>query len=209
MRGQLFVISAPSGAGKSTIVSAVLKRLNGLAYSISHTTRKPRKTERDHVDYHFIGRNEFKRMIKEGAFAEWAMVYEDFYGTSHSSLKEQSKAGLDVLMDLDSQGAKSIKQSYQDVTLIFILPPSLALLEDRLRTRGTDNEDAIRKRLSRVSQELRNCLWYDFIVVNNDLEKAIEETQAIILSSRCKASRRAATVERLLQRGIVQTAPER
>jgi guanylate kinase len=197
MPGQLFIISAPSGAGKSTILTAVKKRVSGLGYSISHTTRKPRGDERNGVDYHFVDDRTFTKMINEGAFVEWAKVYDNFYGTSSSNLQDQTSSGLDVLMDVDIQGGQNIKDRFPDSVLIFLLPPSLEELERRLRERGTDNEPVIRARMESAADDIKNCTWYDYIIVNDKLEKAIDETQSIIMSKRCVTDRQLPEVKKL------------
>ncbi|MDY6970932.1 MAG: guanylate kinase [Thermodesulfobacteriota bacterium] len=194
---QPVVISAPSGAGKSTIINALKKRDKGLAYCVSHTSRKPRNTEKDGIDYHFVDRYVFERMIEEDSFVEWAEVYNDYYGTSFSSLEEQMVLGVDVLMDVDSQGAKNIKSRFIDSVLIYVLPPSLGILEERLKERGTDNESVIRRRMAKAFSDIKNCVWYDYIVINNDIEEAIGEVQAIIVSQRCRTARRMKSVEDL------------
>ena len=191
------MISAPSGAGKSTILKALKKRIKGMGYSVSHTTRMPRGTEKDGTDYYFVERETFRRMIDEGAFVEWARVYDDLYGTSFSSLHKQTASGLDVLMDIDNQGAKNIKKNYKTSVLIYVLPPSLEALRRRLLTRGTDDESVIEARMEKVPHEIKQCLWYDYIIINDDLEKAIEEAQAVILSARCRTAQQAPLVEKL------------
>lgn len=191
------MISAPSGAGKSTILKALKGRIEGIGYSISHTTRRPRGTEKDGTDYHFVERETFSRMIDAGDFVEWARVYDDLYGTSSSSLNEQTATGLDVLLDIDSQGAKNIKKNYKTSVLIYVLPPSLEVLRRRLLARGTDDESVIRARMEKVPHEIRQCLWYDYIIINDDLEKAIEEAQAIILSTRCRTTQQVPIVKKL------------
>lgn len=190
MPGQLFIISAPSGTGKSTIVAELRNRIENIGYSISHTSRKPRTTEIDGVDYYFIGREKFEEMINSGAFAEWAEVYNDLYGTSFSVLNDQMESGLDVLLDIDVQGAKSIKDNYKNAVLIYVLPPSIETLEARLIQRGTDSEGIIKKRMEKAAGEIKNCVWYDYIIINDNLRKAIEEAEAIIVSERCKTGRR-------------------
>ena len=190
MRGQLFVISGPSGAGKSSIARALLDGVPGLAYSVSHTSRRPRGAEKDGVDYHFVDRGTFREMIAAGAFVEWAPVYDDYYGTAFSTLKERMDAGLDVLLDVDSQGARGIREAFDDTALIYVLPPSLSALEKRLTARGTDSERTIRRRMEKAAREIENCLWYDYIVINDVLETAVREARSIIVSRRCRTSRR-------------------
>ncbi len=197
MSGQLFVISAPSGTGKSTVAMAVRQRVPGLGYSISHTTRKPRGDERDGVDYHFVDDETFTKMIDEGAFVEWAKVYDNFYGTSSSGLKDLTASGLDVLMDVDIQGGRNIKNRFPDSVLIFLLPPSLEELERRLRKRGTDDEPVIRARMESAADDIKNCVWYDYIIVNDKLETAIDEAQSIIVSERCLTERQLPGIRKL------------
>ena len=189
MPGQLFVISGPSGAGKSSIVNTLLGRTEGLAYSISHTSRRPRGREKDGIDYHFVDVETFNRMIEAGAFVEWARVYDDFYGTSFSSIEGQTGSGLDVILDVDSQGAKNIRKHFEDSVLIYLLPPSLKVLEKRLKGRGTDDKDVINARMEKALNDINNCLWYDYIIINDDLKKAITEAKSIIISERCRTAR--------------------
>jgi guanylate kinase len=167
MPGQLFVISSPSGGGKSTIVAALMERVEMLGYSISHTSRRPRGEEKDGIDYYFIERKKFTNMIDDGLFLEWAEVYGDLYGTSLSSVEEKTSRGLDIILDVDSQGAKNIKTRFKDSVLIYLLPPSMQTLEKRLRDRGTDDSGTVRKRLEKAENEIGNCLWYDHIIIND------------------------------------------
>jgi len=186
--GRLFVFSAPSGAGKNTIIDSLKMPLGTIGYSVSHTSREPRGNEMDGVHYHFVDKDTFGRMIDEGAFVEWAEVYGNYYGTSFSSLDEQTSQGLDVLLDLDHQGAKDIKNHYPDSVLIYVLPPSLEILENRLRQRGTDDKKVMEKRLSLAIDDMKHCVWYDYIVMNDDLEKAKQDALSIILSERCRTA---------------------
>lgn len=197
MSGQLFVISAPSGTGKSTVAMAVRKSVPGLGYSISHTTRKPRGDERNGVDYHFVDDKTFTKMIDEGDFVEWAKVYDNSYGTSSSGLQDLTASGLDVLMDVDIQGGRNIKDRFPDSVLIFLLPPSLEELERRLRRRGTDDEPVIEARMEMAADDIKNCVWYDYIIVNDKLETAIDEAKSIIVSERCLTARRLAEIRKL------------
>lgn len=169
-----------------------------MGYSISHTTRKPRRTEKDGIDYHFVEKETFITLIDAGAFAEWAEVYDDLYGTSFSSLKKQTEAGRDVLLDLDDQGARNIRKQFKKSVLVYVLPPDLETLERRLRARGTDDENVIRMRMENASHEIQNCTEYDYIVVNDELERAIEQARAIILAERCRPSRRGDLLNKLL-----------
>ncbi len=197
MNGLLFVISASSGAGKSTIVRKVRKRTAHIGYSVSHTTRKPRAGEREGRDYYFVDKKTFMRMVDEGAFVEWANVYEDYYGSSFSALEGPLKSGLDILLDLDIQGARAIKDHSGDSVLIFLVPPSLEVLETRLRERGTDTEEVIETRLKAAMGEIAQYGRYDYVVVNDDLEQAVTEVQAIILAERCRSGRREPTIKEL------------
>jgi guanylate kinase len=196
MSGRLFVISGPSGAGKSTLIKTLRERVRHLGYSISHTTRRPRGAETDGVHYYFIDRETFQKMITGGAFVEWAGVYGELYGTSFSSLDNQLASGMDVLLDVDVQGAGNIRKHYDASVLIHLLPPSLEVLEKRLKDRGTDDAAVIGKRMEKARKEIANCVWYDFIIINDDLDRAVDEAHAVILSDRCRASRRMETVMR-------------
>jgi guanylate kinase len=197
MPGQLFVISGPSGAGKSTVIAALREGLGGLAYSISHTTRRPRGEEVDGVHYHFVGRETFEAMIAGGAFVEWAKVYDDLYGTSFAGLDRQLAAEKDVLLDVDAQGAGSIRRRYPHSVLVYLLPPSLEALEMRLKGRRTDDDATVRGRLDKAQQEIRTCAGYDYIVINDQLDAAVEEVRAVIVSERCRSARRMPAVARL------------
>ena len=189
MKGKIFVISGPSGAGKSTLIKGVRERVDSIGYSISHTTRSPRSGEQNGVDYCFVDKTAFKEMIDNNAFVEWAQVYDDYYGTSYGTLTEKLNAGLDIILDIDIQGAKKIKEKIEDCLLIFILPPSREILEKRLRARATDDADAIEKRIRLAKNELKNCSWYDCLIINDDLEKATKELESIILADRCSNKR--------------------
>jgi len=197
MPGKLFVISGPSGSGKSTVVRGVRKRMKDVSYSVSHTTRHRRAGEEEGRDYCFVDRETFERMIDEGAFVEWAPVYNDLYGTSITGLRGQLEAGLDVLLDLDTQGAAAIRKGFQNSILIFLFPPSMEALETRLKSRGTDEKEIIEERLKKARGEMGKFVRYDYAVINNDLEQAVEEVKAIILSERCRAERVGAALRRM------------
>lgn len=186
--GIIFVISAPSGTGKTTICEGLLKTLDDLKMSVSHTTRKPRTGEKTGVDYHFVDEQTFHKMIENDEFVEWAEVYGNFYGTSKRAINDILNSGHDVLLDIDIQGAKNIKRIYPESVLIFILPPSIYELEQRLINRKEDRA-VIRKRLSKAVDEISQYELYDYIVINDNLERAIKEILSIITAERLKTAR--------------------
>lgn len=188
--GRLFVISAPSGAGKTTLLSRVMARLPGLVFSVSHTTRMVRPGERDGIDYHFISPAEFVAMIDRGHFLEHAEVHGNLYGTSREAVRKQLAEGVDVILDIDVQGAAILRSSGQlDAAYIFIAPPSMTELEQRLRGRGTESEERIRLRLKNARQELQAASQYEYLIINEDLADAADLLAAIILAERARAHR--------------------
>lgn len=199
MKGRIIVISGPSGVGKSTLIRSVRKNIKNLSYSVSHTTRSSRPKEKDGVDYFFVDKPAFQEMIDKDDFVEWAQVYDDYYGTSFKAIKDKVEAGFDMVLDIDIQGAKNIKEKIAESLLIFILPPSKSILENRLRTRATDNANAIEKRINHAAKELASSKWYDYLVVNDDLEKAKKELEAIIIADRCANKRALPDIEKRLQ----------
>jgi len=187
--GQLIVISAPSGTGKTTVIKAVKDRMNKIGYAVSHTSRAPRSDEINGTDYFFVSEPEFERMITEGAFAEWAKVYNAYYGTSFDTLKQNISEGLDVILDIDFQGAANIRKHFRSSVLIFLIPPDLETLKNRLIQRGKDSETAVNFRMALAEDNLKQCSWYDYIVMNDDLEKAVAEVCSIITAERRRAAR--------------------
>lgn len=189
-KGRLFVISAPSGAGKTTLLKQVMPRLTGLSFSVSHTTRQPRPGEREGVDYHFVARAEFEKMIGEGAFLEHARVHDNLYGTSRMAVERLQQQGIDVVLDIDVQGAAILRQAgLVDAAYIFIAPPSVAELERRLRGRGTEAEEMIATRLANARAELAAMSSYEYLLVNRQVEESVELLTAIILAERARAHR--------------------
>ncbi len=188
--GRLFVISAPSGAGKTTLLKRVMPRLTGLSFSVSHTTRLPRPGEREGVDYHFVAREEFEKMMGEGAFLEYARVHDNLYGTSRMAVERLRQQGVDVVLDIDVQGAAILREAgLVDAAYIFIAPPSVAELERRLRGRGTEAEEMIATRLANARMELAAMSSYEYLLVNRQVEESVELLTAIILAERARAHR--------------------
>ncbi len=187
-RGHLFIISAPSGAGKTTLAKAVLQQFTDMLYSISYTTRKPRAEERDGVDYHFVSKQDFKKGIKKGRWAEWAEVYGNYYGTSAEFIEKSLSSGCDILLDIDVQGTLQILKHYPDSVTIFILPPSMNALRKRLEMRGSDSKAVIEKRLVNAKKEMAQKKMYRHIIVNDKLSAAIEELSAIFKKYRQQTS---------------------
>ncbi len=185
----LIVVSSPSGGGKSTIIRALLKKDSTLEYSVSVTSRAPRPGEIDGESYTFVSDEQFKKWIDEGRFYEWAVVHNYLYGTRKDVITEKLTRGKDVIMDIDFQGGLNVKKQSPDAVLIFLLPPSIAILESRLRSRHSDTEDAIRVRLKNASEEIRYATQYDFVVINDDLDRTIETVRAIMSTERLRTKR--------------------
>lgn len=179
-KGNLFVVSAPSGAGKTTLLRRLAERRPNTAFSVSFTTRKPRPGEKDGRDYSFVSEEEFNRMAREGAFAEWAEVHGSLYGTSRQRLEEMLGQGLDVLHDVDVQGARQMRKVYPDAVYVFVLPPSMDALRKRLTGRGSDAEEAVARRLRKAAVEIGEYESYNYVIVNDVLEEALRELESIV-----------------------------
>ena len=180
--GQLFIVSAPSGAGKTTLCREILNRFPRMRYSISHTTRLPRQGETPGKDYHFISAEAFETGISEGLWAEWARVHGHYYGTSARFLDEAREAGIDVLLDIDVQGARQMIRRFPDSITIFIMPPSPEVLRQRLNGRGTESPDAVERRMAAADQEMAQRSIYRYTVVNDELDAAVAKLADIIHS---------------------------
>jgi guanylate kinase len=194
--GIIFVISAPSGAGKSTLIRALMNRTEGLFFSVSHTTRQPRPGETTGVHYHFVDRAAFEKIKEEGGFLEWAEVHGNYYGTSFASVEQEFSAGHDVILDIDVQGAAAVKAKKPDAVLIFILPPSMEELERRLTRRG-EEEAVMRRRLANARKELDLADRYDYLIVNDEMERAADELHAVVSAERLRTGRRRNVLEKL------------
>jgi len=181
--GNLFVISAPSGAGKTTLCQKLLRKMPDVKLSVSYTTREPRNGEVNDVDYTFITRDKFKKMIDMGEFAEWATVHGNLYGTSIKRIKELNSKGYDIILDIDIHGAIQLRKSYEGALYIFVLPPSMEALEKRLVNRKTDSDEIIRNRLDIAKVEMSHYENYDYIIINDSIDKAYKELESIVLSA--------------------------
>ncbi len=188
-RGDLFVISAPSGAGKSTLCSMLVEKVDGLVFSVSHTTRPPRPGEVNGKDYFFVSEQQFEKLVAQDAFLEWARVHGNFYGTHRSQVLEQLSRGMDVILDIDVQGAKQVKSKLPGAVTIFILPPSWQALEERLLKRGSEDRKKIKTRLQNALKEIEEVSNYHYCVVNDQLQVAFEELKSIVSAERSKTRR--------------------
>ncbi|WP_224370912.1 guanylate kinase [Hyalangium versicolor] len=188
--GLLLVLSAPSGAGKTTLAHRLLKEQSGTIFSVSFTTRRPRGKEQDGIDYHFVDVATFQQKIERGEFVEWAEVHGHFYGSPQSVVEEaRARRGIAVF-DIDVQGGQAIKRKHPDAVLVFVLPPSMEELERRLRDRKTDSDETIRRRMLAARSEIeRGIASYDYIVVNDDFERAFQELRSVVVAERCRRGR--------------------
>jgi guanylate kinase len=194
----VFVVSGPSGSGKSTLISRVRRDLEGLGFSVSHTTRTPRPSETDGVEYHFVTAGTFRRMVRAGRFVEWANVHGHLYGTSRAELARRERRG-DVILDIDVQGARQVRKKLPRAVLVFIMPPVFGELRRRLRQRREDSPDDIEQRLRNAADEVRDYAEFDYVVVNDDLETAAAELRSIIVAARRRTEAMAATVRPILR----------
>lgn len=187
--GLILILSAPSGAGKTSLCRELFKTFPDIRESISYTTRKPRSGEVDGEAYYFVSREQFQQMIAEDAFAEWAVVHDNMYGTALKSLEDARKNGIDIVLDIDCQGALKLKEQFDGGIYVFILPPSMAELRRRLESRSSDEQDVIERRIVRAADEIKESRWYDYIIINDNFEVASRELSAIITAHRRKTFR--------------------
>ncbi len=185
--GKIYVIAAPSGAGKSSLVNALLQHDQQIQLSISHTTRAQRAGEIDGVNYHFIQQEQFLKMVKANEFLEYAQVYDNFYGTAIHTIKEFLATGKDILLEIDWQGAAQIRQIFNDAIRIFILPPTIAALEHRLRLRNTDSTEVINQRLNAAHEDISHAPEFDYIIINDNFDAALQDLCSIIRAERKKS----------------------
>ena len=189
-RGQLIVLSGPSGVGKSTVIAELFSQRSNIYFSVSYTTRQPRVGEQDGVNYNFVSREEFERMIADDELLEYAEYVDNYYGTSIKLIREKLDAGIDVLLDIEVQGAAKVRARCPDALFIFIIPPSFEELSRRLHRRNTDSEDVIAGRLAKARQECRESPKYDYLVINDKVANAVHEIEAILTAAECRVPNR-------------------
>ena len=199
-RGTLFVVSSPSGGGKGTIIEHVLERVENLSYSVSYTTRAPRQKEVNGREYFFVSRETFEEMIAAGEFLEWACVHGNLYGTAKNQILAETAAGADIILELDVQGAASVRQLLMDSVSIFILPPSYEVLRERLIARGTDSAEELEVRLRRAPEELRQYSAFDYVIINDEVERAVGQLASIIYAERARCMRQESLVRAVIEK---------
>ena len=198
MRANVYIVSAPSGSGKTTLLQSILKTFKDMKFSVSHTTRRPRDGERHGVDYFFTERDEFLRMVERGEFLEWAEYYGQLYGTSRAFVEEHVESGCDVILDIDVNGARQVNSKIKDAISVFIMPPSFAELEKRLRLRRKESDEAIQRRLEIARNEINFCRDYNYIVINDVLQDSVRVLEAIVRAGCALPSRQQARVEEII-----------
>jgi guanylate kinase len=186
MLGTLYIISAPSGAGKTSLVKALQQRLDGVTVSVSHTTRAPRPGEQNGVEYHFVDKGEFERLVAAGEFLEHAQVFGNFYGTCRATLLERLEAGEDVILEIDWQGARQVFAAFSQAIKVFILPPSRGTLYQRLTSRGQDSKEVIERRMADAVSEMRHCEEYHYLIFNADFDVAVGELEVLFRAQRLR-----------------------
>ena len=198
MSGSLFVISAPSGAGKTSLVHALLATNPQIDLSVSYTTREPREGEQNGVAYHFVSRETFSEMAGRGEFLESAEVYGNFYGTSQNWISQENAKDRDILLEIDWQGAAQVRRLFPECICIFILPPSIEALEQRLKGRGTDSSDVIARRMAAVRDDVAHVAEFDYVIINDNLHEALREFNAVVLAARLRGSKQLARHQTLI-----------
>ncbi len=196
--GNVFVLSAPSGAGKSTLAKRLVAQISDLIFSVSYTTRSPREGEKNGQEYFFLEAAAFDQMVSQGGFVEWVKVYGNCYGTGKEWIQEKLDAGVDILLDIETIGAKNVRREIPDAVMIFLLPPNTEALSNRLRGRGKDSESQIQLRLQYARHEMEEFEHYDYLIVNDDMELAYRQLESVVLATRCRRERMSLTAQRIL-----------
>ena len=197
--GVLFVITGSSGTGKTTLLKEAFQVIPDVGFSVSATTRKPRAGEQNGVDYHFLSVDEFESLRDKNEFLEWAEVYGNYYGTPKAPVKKALQEGLSILLEIDVQGARQVREQMEDAVLVFVLPPSLDAIEKRLRSRSTDSEEIISRRVDEAMVQISACGEFDFVVVNDVLEEAHKVFQSVLISELCRTERRSTLVSSMVK----------
>jgi guanylate kinase len=197
--GLIFIISAPSGAGKTTLLRKVMEELPGLRFSVSYTTRPPRVNEREGEDYHFISPSLFQKMVDRNEFLEWAEVLGNRYGTARENMNLLKSEGIDLILDIDTQGAKRVVEQIEPTILIYIFPPSLESLQERLTKRGFDSPERIQFRLANAKRDMEEARWYHYVILNDRIEETVEKLKAIIMAERCRKKKNVLLEEKMRQ----------
>lgn len=197
-RGTLFVVSSPSGGGKGTLIRRVLEVVDNLSYSVSYTTRGPRPNEVNGREYFFVDLATFEEMIADGEFLEWACVHGNYYGTSRRQIAEKTASGVDIVLEVDVQGAASVRQLLMDSVSVFILPPSYAVLKERLCARGTDSPENLELRMRNAPEELKQYSSFDYVIINDEIERAVGELASIIYAERARCVRQESLVRKVI-----------
>jgi guanylate kinase len=198
VKGILFIISSPSGGGKGTLIREVLRTVPNIGYSVSFTTRRMREGEKNGVHYNFISSEEFENLIKQSEFLEYAEVHGNYYGTSKTQVERETSAGRDIILEIDVQGADSIREKASDAVGIFILPPSFEVLQERLTDRQTETPAALELRLRNSREEVQEYEKFDYVIVNDEKAKAVTDLQSVIYAERCRRARQTEVVEKIL-----------
>ena len=199
MSGTLYIFSAPSGAGKTSLVKALLEQTSGIGVSVSHTTRAPRPGEENGRHYHFTDALSFEKLVEDSAFLEHAKVFDNYYGTAKASVDGPLRQGQDVILEIDWQGAEQIRRCYPEAVSVFILPPSKAALRERLQGRGQDPEAVIERRMRDAVNEMSHYVEFDYLIINDDFEVALQELRSIVIARRLRLDRQASRKQALLQ----------
>lgn len=198
-QGIFIVISAPSGAGKTSICREFLKEYPRIRYSVSFTTRSARPGERDGKDYFFVSEEKFKEMVKDGEFAEWTEKFGYFYGTGIKTMRDFLELGNDLVLDIDTEGARNLKKTFPDGIYVFIVPPSLEELAKRLLRRGSESKADLERRLEKARDEINEVFWYNYIIINDDIHKAIEQMKAIYVAEKSRRERNLTKIQRIFR----------
>ena len=198
MKGILFIISSPSGGGKGTLIREVLRTVPNIGYSVSFTTRAIREGEEDGKHYNFVSHAEFENLIKQGEFLEYAEVHGNYYGTSKTQVERETSIGRDIILEIDVQGADSIREKASDAVGIFILPPSFEVLRERLIARQSESDEELKLRLKNARDEVREYTKFDYVIINDEVTKAVTDLQSVIYGERCRRTRQTEAVEKIL-----------